>query len=799
MSRLKIERSKKRKYKEDNGEKKFQAQLYNLYNNASISSHPQELKKNICDDMTIQEHMWMQIAFMHAVDGERRFFNKNIDQKSEIIWKHAPFICPDVIKKVENKDEYKSFNLHLSVERIKNHMTNCPNCPYNSLNMFSNCTTCLKIYKPTKITGKSAAKDKKKQHLAPISIADSNNEMKYKYIRVAELFISLRELGGGPEAYIKVGKTVSSHTSNSSNGDENKLELSTYKDVCFDQKINVLGSINPSKTSLKGKVTTCLSPETTNTDGETTTMNTFTGIHFPSCVAITKSNNNNNEVEVDDDTSVEKIISKLKNEPTTAQFIQKLGIICANNSVPNISWGTEGGNHINWFTITLETTVKRNPTSTNEAGNTLVEKMNKSIPSVLGDQPGYFSNTQRRTPTWYFVKTKDWINLKKRLSNYDFKKSILESTDHTITFKFQHCFFVKNKEYLWKYIRYRNIVQCDSEKLKFAHDMTCLVATKKTEGKWGKLWEELEAEEKFVPIEFKRDIITLDGTYTTDKDDDVMTISFPSFPDQHKFLKNGNLVYASCLRLFAKIAGVSHWDDGVKISLNTGSTKKHRVATSSGNGSSQNVTSSKFTIEKVCKKCAYCNKLNALCYNNDTHKLSAKQAIIISKQKMRLGDVPDDSNTWHSALLESDCWELFRLDDKYQIFILMYHLKCNDLHECYGLNEIYVPLAVQEGQHIVPQIGRFDSLKYNINKQRRNEEKGRGKIKHAELKAVLEIVNLTKPRAGKKTFPKGFWVAISAVYNAKYGTTLTSIDFRDFYAIDNRKNSNRSADRSAVV
>ena len=123
----------------------------------------------------------------------------------------------------------------------------------------------------------------------------------------------------------------------------------------------------------------------------------------------------------------------------------------------------------------------------------------------------------------------------------------------------------------------------------------------------------------------------------------------------------------------------------------------------------------------------------------------------------------------------------------------MYHLKCNDLHECYGLNEIYVPLAVQDGQHIVPQIGRFDSLKYNINKQRRNEEKGRGKIKHAELKAVLEIVNLTKPRAGKKTFPKGFWVAISAVYNAKYGTTLTSIDFRDFYAIDNRKNSSRSA------
>ena len=69
----------------------------------------------------------------------------------------------------------------------------------NSLNMFTNVTKCLKIYKPTKITGRSAAKDNNKQHLAPISIADSSNEMKYKYIRVAELFISLRELGGGPE------------------------------------------------------------------------------------------------------------------------------------------------------------------------------------------------------------------------------------------------------------------------------------------------------------------------------------------------------------------------------------------------------------------------------------------------------------------------------------------------------------------------------------------------------------------------------------------------------------------------
>merc|ERR1712139_94452 len=100
--------------------------------------------------------------------------------------------------------------------------------------------------------------------------------------------------------------------------------------------------------------------------------------------------------------------------------------------------------------------------------------------------------------------------------------------------------------------------------------------------------------------------------------------------------------------------------------------------------------------------------------------------------------------------------------------------------------------------HIVPQIGRFDSLKYNINKQRRNEKKGRGKINQNKLKAVLEIVNLTEPRAGKKTFPKGFWVAISAVYNAKYGTTLTSIDFRDFYATDNRKKLSKTRSSSFV-
>ena len=77
--------------------------------------------------------------------------------------------------------------------------------------------------------------------------------MKYKYIRIAELFISLRELGGGPLSYVKVGKTVLCKSN--SDSDLQRVELSTYKNICYDQNINVLGSVNPRKAAVETKVT----------------------------------------------------------------------------------------------------------------------------------------------------------------------------------------------------------------------------------------------------------------------------------------------------------------------------------------------------------------------------------------------------------------------------------------------------------------------------------------------------------------------------------------------------------------
>ena len=135
----KVERTNKRKFKGkgNDGEKKFHKHVYELFNKIT-DFHPKKVRTQICDDMTIQEHMWMQIALMHICENERTFMRKNIETQIEKIWKYAPFICPDVIEKVENKDEYVSFNLHLSVTRIKNHLEGCPNCPYNSLVLFEN-------------------------------------------------------------------------------------------------------------------------------------------------------------------------------------------------------------------------------------------------------------------------------------------------------------------------------------------------------------------------------------------------------------------------------------------------------------------------------------------------------------------------------------------------------------------------------------------------------------------------------------------------------------------------------------
>ena len=137
------------------------------------------------------------------------------------------------------------------------------------------------------------------------------------------------------------------------------------------------------------------------------------------------------------------------------------------------------------------------------------KKMNNSLPPLLGDQKIYWEKTRKRKPSWYFLKTKNWKHLLKRLANYDFKKEV-EYTGGKITYKFRHCFFVKNKEYLWKYISRRYLVPSEQHLLKEAFDMTRLVVVRNSENKL-RVWEQVEAHKKFVPIELKREFLEIES------------------------------------------------------------------------------------------------------------------------------------------------------------------------------------------------------------------------------------------------------------------------------------------------
>jgi hypothetical protein len=220
----------------------------------------------------------------------------------------------------------------------------------------------------------------------------------------------------------------------------------------------------------------------------------------------------------------------------------------------------------------------------------------------------------------------------------------------------------------------------------------------------------------------------------------------------------GNLIHAPCLRLFANITAVTNpVNRSISITLNNGFVKaqisntESRSSSSSGNELLEIVSDNvKFTIEKVCQKCLYCNKLNALCYNNDRYDTNTNNAnndtsgggnnattnnanndtsggssntAMNNANNNTAGSNTNVNNKWHSALLEADIWELFRMDDKFQIFILLYHLKCNDLHECYGLNDLYAPSAVKtNAYYIIPESDRFNSLRHYVNKKRKEEK-----------------------------------------------------------------------------
>ena len=144
---------KKRKFKDFHDLKQYHSTIYNLFN--SRATNCKQVNDKICNTMTVQEHMWLQIALLHIYASKNETetqmdLTKPVKATADEIWKYAPFICPHVITLKD--DKITSFNLNLSKERIQNHCNNCSNCPYSSLYVFKQFANNLKATKTIQST-----------------------------------------------------------------------------------------------------------------------------------------------------------------------------------------------------------------------------------------------------------------------------------------------------------------------------------------------------------------------------------------------------------------------------------------------------------------------------------------------------------------------------------------------------------------------------------------------------------------------------------------------------------------------
>ena len=93
--------------------------------------------------------------------------------------------------------------------------------------------------------------------------------------------------------------------------------------------------------------------------------------------------------------------------------------------------------------------------------------------------------------------------------------------------------------------------------------MTRLVVLKqKIKQSCKKIWEYLEAEEQYIPVEVKRDFLKVENVLVEKATDDdgipVTNLLIPReiFVRNKKCLAEGNMVYAKVLRLFTKVMQV---------------------------------------------------------------------------------------------------------------------------------------------------------------------------------------------------------------------------------------------------
>lgn len=183
--------------------------------------------------------------------------------------------------------------------------------------------------------------------------------------------------------------------------------------------------------------------------------------------------------------------------------------------------------------------MKEKRTEKNDVWDAVIEKEMKKVPHFLDAQSVHLlknvdnaskrnkkkqkdtisnsSNSQKRkrsdntvkSTSWAIFKAKTWREFYRRLLDYDFKKILIGNNNTSGTYKvcFQHCFFVKNKPYLWKYIC-RRLNKSELKRCKNNVTGSSLQGDKNLNDT-RRIWEVSKAETKFKPIKIQRNFVEI--------------------------------------------------------------------------------------------------------------------------------------------------------------------------------------------------------------------------------------------------------------------------------------------------
>jgi hypothetical protein len=286
-----------------------------------------------CKSFTLQEHAWLQTAIVHI--NERNELENGEVPDIEKVWPYAKCLyTPDTIEFVDGTDDgvasddtIQSFNLHLTKDKVKNHLLLKCNCTYNTIAPFFSTKTNYNALQSTK---------SKEPNTEPNTETDKEPDMeldkhfKCLYMECLKRIVCANQFNGGPLQYVNVATELvplSSFQVRASTRKENKtlVQLGTLSsNVCVGATVKTIDSIvqNVGETNVSIRQHILDNPVVDKVELGFV-MLTNTGTKEESSRTIYGNNPNMSTIQ----THIKK--SRAQGEPSTNTFLSILGTACS--------------------------------------------------------------------------------------------------------------------------------------------------------------------------------------------------------------------------------------------------------------------------------------------------------------------------------------------------------------------------------------------------------------------------------------------------------------------------------------